>query len=106
MATTPRARRQFQSVFDTVICSKQTADIASLADAAGATQTFTVAGAALGDFVIVSTSLDRQGITVTAYVSAANTVAVRVQNESGGAVDLASQSFNLLVLRPSAHLFK
>ncbi len=67
-----------------------TIDVASLADAVGATSTITVTGAALGDFVMVSHSLDLQGITVTAYVSAANTVSVRFQNESGGTIDLAS----------------
>lgn len=106
MATSSAARRQFQAVFSSVICSKQTADIASLIDAAGASQTFTVAGAALGDMAIVSTALSTQGITVTANVTAANTVTVRVQNESGGTIDLASQSFYIVVLRPSTQLFR
>lgn len=64
---------------------------ASLADGAGATTTVTVTGAALGDYVeAVSFSLDLQGITLTGWVSAANTVSVRFQNESGGVLDLAS----------------
>jgi hypothetical protein len=67
-----------------------TYDPAGLADAEGATTTVTVTGAALGDFATASFSLDLQGITVTAWVSATNTVSVRFQNESGGAVDLAS----------------
>jgi len=62
----------------------------NLADGAGTTTTVTVTGAALGDYAIASFSLDLQGITVTAYVSSANTVSVRFQNESGGALDLAS----------------
>lgn len=68
-----------------------TYDPASLADGAGATTTVTVTGAALGDYVEnVSFSLDLQGITLTAWVSAANTVSVRFQNESGGVLDLGS----------------
>jgi hypothetical protein len=63
---------------------------ASLADGAGATTTVTVNGAALGDFAQASFSLDLQGILLTAYVSAANTVSVRFQNETGGTIDLAS----------------
>lgn len=63
---------------------------ASLADGAGTTTTVTVTGAALGDFAEASFSLDLQGITVTAWVSAANTVSVRFQNETGGTLDLAS----------------
>jgi hypothetical protein len=102
MATSTKARRQFQAVFANVICSKQTADIASLVDGAGATQDFTVTGAALGDFVIVTPNISLQGITVTGYVKQANTVSVRVQNESGGTIDLASCSWFILVLNPSS----
>ncbi len=67
-----------------------TYDPPSLADGAGATTTVAVTGAALGDFAEASFSLDTQGVSVTAWVSAANTVSVRFQNESGGVIDLAS----------------
>ena len=62
----------------------------SLADGAGETTTVTVTGAALGDYASAAFSLDLQGITLTAWVSASNTVSVRFQNESGGVLDLAS----------------
>lgn len=65
-------------------------DPGSLADGQGVTTTVTVTGAAPGHFVEVSFSLDLQGITVTGWVSAANTVSVRFQNETGGPIDLAS----------------
>jgi hypothetical protein len=78
-----------------------TFNAASLADGAGETTTVTVTGAALGDFVTgVSLGVDLQGITVTAYVSAADTVSVRLQNESGGVLDLASTT---LRVRVSSH---
>lgn len=67
-----------------------TYDPPSLVDGAGATTTVTVTGAALGDYAQASFSLDLQGITLSAYVSSANTVSVRFQNESGGTIDLAS----------------
>ena len=67
-----------------------TYDPASLVDGAGVTTTVTVTGAALGDFAGASFSNDLQGITITAWVSAANTVSVRFQNETGGTIDLAS----------------
>jgi hypothetical protein len=70
---------------------------ASLADGEAASSTITVTGAALGDFAVVSAGVDLAGITCTAYVSAANTVTFRLQNESGGAVDLASTTFRALV---------
>ncbi|RWX71885.1 glycosyl hydrolase family 28-related protein [Mesorhizobium sp. M2A.F.Ca.ET.039.01.1.1] len=76
-----------------------TFDPASLADGAGATTTVTVAGAALGDAAVASFSLDTQGITITAWVSAANTVSVRFQNESGGTLDIASGTLKATVFR-------
>lgn len=67
-----------------------TYDPGSLADGAGVTTTVTVTGAALGDYAEASFSLDLQGITLTAWVSAADTVSVRFQNETTGTLDLAS----------------
>ena len=81
-----------------VLSGSATFNAASLADGAGETTTITVTGAVLGDYVIVSHGIDLQGITVTGYVSAANTVSVRVQNESGGTLDLASSTLRALVL--------
>lgn len=76
-----------------------TFDPPSLADGAGTSTTVTVTGAALGDFAIPSFSLDLQGITVTAYVSSANTCTVRFQNESGGVLDLASGTLRVAVFK-------
>lgn len=76
-----------------------TYDPASLADGAGVTTTVTVTGAVLGDFVdMCSFSLDLQGMTLTGYVSAADTVAIRFQNESGGVLDLASGTIRAVVV--------
>lgn len=81
--------RQNENVPD-VLKASATYDPPSLGDGAGATTTVTVTGAALGDWTQASFSLDLQGITLTSWVSAANTVSVRFQNESGGTLDLAS----------------
>lgn len=67
-----------------------TYDPPNLSDGAGATTTVTCTGAALGDFARAAFSIDLQGITLTSWVSSANTVSVRFQNESGGTLDLAS----------------
>ena len=73
-------------------------DPPSLADGAGTTTTVTVTGAVLGDFVRgLSFTRDLQGITLTGYVSAADTVSVRFQNETGGAIDLASGTLSVRV---------
>ena len=77
-----------------------TLDVASLADAAGSSDTITVPGVALGDIVIgFSFGVSLAGITATAYVSAADTVTIRVQNESAGTVDLASTTVRVVVGR-------
>ena len=96
------SKRQFQDLFEVVALVKATVDPASLADGAGATTAVTVTGAALGDFVLVAAPYDLVDFTVTAYVQAANAVEIRVQNESGSGANLASGTWNILVLRPNA----
>lgn len=76
-------------------------DPGSLADGAGETKVIGVTGAALGDFVMVSAPYDLQDMTVTAYVQAADTVEIRLQNESGGVIDLASGTWNVRVIPSS-----
>ena len=85
-----------------MLAGSATYDAASLIDAAGATTTVTVTGAALGDFAMASLDVDVAGITVTAYVSAADTVSVRFQNESGGTLDLASATLAVRVIPKAA----
>jgi len=83
-----------------VINASAVVDVASLADGAGATSaSITVTGAALGDFVLISCSLDLQGLILTAYVDAANSVKFRIQNETAGTIDLASATFKVRVVR-------
>lgn len=76
-----------------------TYDPASLVDGSGVTTTVTVTGAVVGDLVIASFSNDLQGIVLTAYVSAANTVSVRFQNETTATIDLASGTLRVRVMR-------
>lgn len=63
----------------------------------GTTRTVTVSGAALGDRVDATFSLDLQGVELRAWVSAANTVSYRFFNPTGGAVDLASGTVKVWV---------
>ena len=76
-----------------------TYDPPSLASGAGATTTVAVSGAAVGDAVYCSFSNDLQGITLTGYVSAGSTVAVRFQNNTGGTIDLASGALKVTVVK-------
>lgn len=89
--------KSYRGVFSKTIKATATVDPASLADAAGATVGVSVPGAKLGDFVRVAAPYSLQGITVTAYVASADNVSIRVQNESGGTIDLASGTWNILV---------
>ena len=102
-ATSVSSRRgndQFRGMFSDTWVVTATLDAGSLVDGAGETDTVTVPGVALGDMVLgCSFAVDEAGMSVTAYVSAANTVSIRVQNESGGTVDLASCKIRLVVGR-------
>lgn len=74
-------------------------NIGALSDGAGATQSITVTGVALGDIVLgYSFGVDLVDLTVNAYVQAANAVEIRIQNESGTVADLASTTVRLLIL--------
>lgn len=72
---------------------------ASIADGAGLSSSpQTVTGAVLGSIVLVSAPYDLQGLICTGYVSATNTVVIRLQNNTGGAIDLASGTWNIRVI--------
>ncbi len=72
----------------------------NLADGAGETSgAITVAGAALGDFVLVSAPYDLQDCIATGYVQAADTVEIRLQNESTAVRDLADGLWRVRVVK-------
>jgi hypothetical protein len=74
-----------------------TYDPPSLAAGSGVTTSMAVAGAALGDLARASFTQDLQGITLTAWVSAANTVSLQFQNGTAGTLDLASGTIRVKV---------
>jgi len=75
-------------------------DFASLSAGLQAALTITVTGAKVGDYVLwgVSAALDT-GISITAYVSAADTVTLIAVNNTAGAVDPVAATYNVTVLR-------
>lgn len=103
-AVTVRAGNdQFRGLFSNTWLVKATLDAGSLSDGVGETDDVTVPGVALGDMVLAaSLSVDLVGLTVTGYVSAANTVKFRIQNESGSTVDLASSTLRIVIARSLA----
>lgn len=58
----------------------------------------TVPGAQLGDFAFASFSVDVADLVLDANVVAADTVAVVLNNNTGGAVDLASGTVRVKVV--------
>jgi len=95
-----RGTKQFQGMFHEMFKVTCTLNAGSLLDGAGESDTIAVPGVALGDMVLgFSFGVDKAGVVVHAYVSAADVVTLRLQNESGGTVDLASTTVRLVVGR-------
>lgn len=86
--------------FDRIVYYQLTIDPGSLVDGAGQTMQITgISGVTLGDFVLVSAPYDLQDITVTAYVQATGVIEIRIQNESGATVDLASGIWKIIIIK-------
>jgi riboflavin synthase alpha subunit len=100
--TVRQSNDQFRGIFNETWVVKATLNAGSLSDGAGETDDITVPGVALGDMVLgASLGVDLVGLTVTGYVSAANTVKFRIQNESTATVDLASSTLKIVIGRPT-----
>jgi len=104
---TNRNRFQFPAVFGEVICYQGTLDLGDAATGSGtfASSDVTVTGAELGDFVLVSMGVDTVDAVVAGAVTAADTVTVTLLNNTSGAVNLASTTVRIAVLKPAANSF-
>ena len=101
--TVRAGNEQFRGLYTNTFLVRATLDADTLADGAGDTDTVAVPGVALGDMVLsASLAVDVAGLIVTAYVSAANVVSIRFQNETGAEVNLASATLRLVVVRSLA----
>ena len=79
-------------------------DVAGIDDGNDAEFDITVAGASVGDFVIVNGAIDLQTLDIHGNVRAANTVEVTVENSTGGTINLASATYTAIVIPSgSAH---
>lgn len=82
-----------------------TFDPASVATATTAEQSMTVPGVRLGDFVFCSKPTATAGFgVVNARVSAADTVSITAVNPTAGAVNPGSETWTVLVVRPSGSI--
>jgi len=95
---TTKAAKIAPSLFKRLTGS-DTWDAASIADGDEEAKEVTVTGAALGDFVRVSFSLDVADLVLDAKVTAANTVTCILANNTGGAIDLGSGTISVEVFK-------
>jgi len=95
--------RQFRDIFKSVIPFTATVDFGAAGandDATGfASADITVAGAALGDLVLVSPSIDLADLVIDANVSAAGVVTATVNNGTTASVNLASMTVKGVVMK-------
>ena len=91
------ARLQFNAVYPAIYGASATWDAGSIADGDEEVKEVTVKGAALGDVVECSLSIDVADLNLTGQVTAANTVTLQLNNNTGGAIDLASCTAYVLV---------
>ena len=76
-------------------------DASSIADGDEEALEITVTGAALGDFVMSSLSIDVADLVLRGAVTAANTVTLVLANNTGGGIDLAARTAYCLVIKKS-----
>ena len=74
-------------------------DASSIADGDEEALEITVSGAALGDFVMSSLSIDVADLVLRGAVTAADTVTLILANNTGGAVDLGAATAHCLVVK-------
>ncbi len=101
-----QGNKQFQGAFSDMWACTLTVDPSSIAAGAEDAATFTIPGVALGDMVIgfsAGVSLTATGeADVSVFVSAANTLSIRITNlHAGSAVDLGTSTWKVLIGRPA-----
>lgn len=95
-----RGKQQFQGMFEEMWTAKGTINFGEIADGDEAVDTIAVPGVALGDVVVgISCSVDVADLGLTAAVTAAGEVTVQLWNNTGGAINLDSAVFRVVVGR-------
>lgn len=93
-------RFRWMNLADHIISSAaETVTIPTLSNNTGSTQTINLPDAKLGDFVVFGANSAYLNTVVTAYVSAPNTVSIRVHNASGGTSAPPATVFTVAKLR-------
>lgn len=85
---------------DGELTSSATFDPASIAAGASVSTTVTNTGARSGDSARAWINTTQNGLVISAYVSASNTVTVTYFNPTVGAIDLASHTLSVATIKP------
>ncbi len=103
MATVKRGElRQFQGAFSDTWAIKDTFNFGSVADGNEEATAITVSGVGVGDMVLgVATSSSAQDLNLIAQVTGSDTIEFQVENNTGGAIDLATATYTCFVGRPN-----
>lgn len=105
MAVQVSGSKTFQDIFTVVGAGAFTVDFGNAATGSGTfigSGAITVAGAQLGDIVLVGPAIDVLDAVIVGSVTAADTVELTLLNNTAGAVNLGSQNVRLVVLRLNA----
>ena len=93
-------RLQFQSVFENVVEVEALYNPPSVGSNSFVSETISVAGVELGDFVLVTFETDLNDLMLTAHVQSAGVIDIHLNNPTSGAVDLPESGMHLVALRP------
>lgn len=105
MAIQKTGRIQFQDLFEVIGAGSFTINFGDAATGSGtfSVAQITVAGAALGDMVLVGPGIDVIDAALVGAVTTADTVDIVLLNNSGAAINLGSADFPVVVLRLNPH---
>ena len=84
---------------DNILAASKAWDPSSIDDGNEEALEVTVPGAALGDFVLSSLNVDMLDCVLRGAVTAADTVTLVIANNTGGAINIASSTANVLVIK-------
>lgn len=92
-------RRSNLAAIEAILYAEKIFDPPSLNDGDGHTESVTVTGARLGDFVLPSWQGNTQELFLNGHVTSSDTVEVRFQNETGVTVNLSINRLRVMVFK-------
>ena len=74
-------------------------DPSNLVNGAGETKDITATGTRFGDYVVIGPPYDLQGVSHSAYIKQDGTISLRLQNGTGGAINLGSGTWYWRIMK-------